>query len=174
MNEESTWANRMPFQEVPSGCMTAESPLKVLAKLIQVEFGGKNETTTPSVPQWHTTTNEREAAAGRGDRLRKETQRERNWQSFSSIDGVSHGSRGGELTERNPLKMAKHQEVEHIAKQLDKMVHKKNTVSAKQLLHQHKTRDQVVNPNLTAERDNSGNTLFNSAHWPVEELNVCW
>ncbi|KAK5863976.1 hypothetical protein PBY51_000955 [Eleginops maclovinus] len=79
-------------------------------------------------------TRERQQLGEETDRLRKEKQRERNWQSFSSIDGVYHGSRGGELTERNPLKMAKNQEVERIAKKLDKMVHKKNTDGALDLL----------------------------------------
>ncbi|KAF3860814.1 hypothetical protein F7725_001069, partial [Dissostichus mawsoni] len=81
-------------------------------------------------------TRERQQLGEETDRQRKEKQRERNWQSFSSIDGVSHGSRGGELTERNPLKMAKNQEVEHIAKKLDKMVHKKNTDGALDLLRE--------------------------------------
>lgn len=176
INEESTWGHRMPFQEVPSGCMTEESPLKfwesypgwIWEKKIW-NYNSQRPTVT------HNNKRERGSSWERRqtDRLRKENQRDRNWHSFSSIDGVSHGSsRGGELTKRNPLKMAKTQEVEHIAKKLDKMVHKKNTVSAKQLLHQHKTRDQVVSP-TTAERDNSGNTLLNSAHWPVEDLNVC-
>lgn len=42
--------------------------LNVLVKLLQAEFGEREKTTTPSIPQCPTTTHERQAAAGRGDR----------------------------------------------------------------------------------------------------------
>lgn len=48
------------------------------------------------------------------------------------IDGAFLRCSAAHVTETNPLaKMAKNQEVERIAKKLDKMVHKKNTVSVK-------------------------------------------
>lgn len=76
------------------------APLKLLVMVLKAEFGPSQieKTTTPSVPQCHTTTNERQAAAGReGDR------REEKERVFPHIHGALYRRRGGEVTDRKLL-----------------------------------------------------------------------
>lgn len=90
---------------------------------------------------------------------------ERDWQTCPSINGGFLRRRGGQLTETHLLKMAQHQEVEHIAKNLDKMVHKKNTVSAKNKNKNscsiRRNPDQVMSSTFNCGEEHSGNSAMN-------------
>lgn len=114
----------------------AAGPLSLwdtLAKLLQDEIGKKKKKEEKlQLPASHGGTQQqtrgrRQLGAQESRGLREE---ERGAAS-SHIDGGFHRGGGGRVTARNPPEMAKNQEVERIAKKLDKMVHKKNTVSGR-------------------------------------------
>lgn len=124
--------HKMPFMKIQFYFSFFIVLVVIFSNLEKLGFGLPAQTPFPIVPRCHITTNERTRERQLGEKptgcVERRTEKR---EIFSPLLTWSFSPQQSSWTdEEESAEMAKTQEVERIAKKLDKMVHKKNTVRA--------------------------------------------